>query len=410
MFSIIIKHYLCIKFIHIIIMIINNELDSNNLHSETYFMDTLTEDVLSGVTNLLSRQISNFAEMIKGQRGNITGRTISDLNKAAQENSLTVYGIVSSNVSSDFYQKFSKGIETKLATLIRVISSNTISGDITAAQSHFQNNFTNFDDSRKVMDAASNLVDSTNLVHESVGLKIDFTGSSLLTEASKHTPVRNPSTFASLDVGSDNRGKDSFMSPGSLFNFKITGKDDQKRIVEFYLSIFVRANLITVESDKLVSALAESRERDNFYQYIKLRAGNASFLKDFVLNLNTIKNDVKRSMSSDLDDRIISELSRKTGTYLPKLFGDFKEFKNFVVVIDTNDSDRLSRDYGLPPTKASALKSLFQNMNMMTLCIVDDGRKKVIMFDSDRPEKMQVISMSDLDKEKKLAEIFSKIN
>lgn len=167
---------------------------------------------------------------------------------------------------------------------------------------------------------------------------------------------------------------------------------------------------MAIESSKLIDAIVSSRNRSNFYSYLKWRAGASGFFKGFVLNLTEIEKQIKRDTSKDLSERILGSLLSKSGFTRAKAFGDITELKNFVLVISKEDSDRLITDHNLNLSKPTTLTQLFKNMNILSLMIVDETKMRVTVYESDNPTEMTVLSTADLNDATRLARLFQSVN
>jgi hypothetical protein len=359
------------------------------------------ESVVEAILGTAAK-IGNFAlDKFTSSKG------FDDLNKKAKENSLTLYALVSSNVPADYYKLISGGLEAKIATLIEVIAKNEISKDVASAKEFIQKSLTN-----TTMDSLINL--GKTQANKALGLS----------EAVQTTPrkkvsvdMNSPIVNRKIDVKtSELAGRDKpFISPGRLFTFDIRATNARGDVVSLTYSIFVKVNLIVIDSDMLLTAMADAKESSTLYQYIKHRAsggGFGSFFKDVILNIKTLERKVARSTSNSLEDRILNDLIRNKGLIAPNttMVSDYlPELKKFMVVIDKSDADRLGSEFNSTLTSGSNLKAFFSNMNMLSLCVIDTARDKATMFDSDKPTEMMVVSLRDVSQDKKIAEVFSKI-
>ena len=141
--------------------------------------------------------------------------------------------------------------------------------------------------------------------------------------------------------------RDSLRIPGSMHNVAITYIDKQHRTETIHLSPFIRVRIIPVDSTKILEAMASAKARGMFQNYLSWRAGLSPFFKGFIMNLAEIKKQVKRDTSKDLTERILGSLLSKSGFTRPMLLGEITEFKNYNVVISSDDADRLIREYFL---------------------------------------------------------------
>jgi hypothetical protein len=337
----------------------------------------------------------------------------NDINKRASKNTLNIYAIASNNVSPAQFSRIAKGIETKVATLLDVIIQDYIGQNAASAKDFLRRNLTNPDVENSIVAKA----DSANVALGSMHENFDFSNlkfSQSLTEAPagrrNNSPVvanGDQPAAKNTDLGSSQAS--TFMSPGSLHSYNLTVATADGQAVQFKLNIFVRVTVIIVDSEELIATLAQSKNAQNFYQYLKWRAGKASFFKDVLLNLSTVMKEADRRTSLALKDRVLSKITSRSGVIWPKAFDEITEFKNFLIILDSSDADRLSSEYKLTLTNAGSLHRIFSSLNILSICIIDEPAKKFIIFDSDRPSDMQVTSTAALDNEKQLQAIFSSI-
>lgn len=387
------------------------------------------KQVLAGFLNLIRGNVA-ITDAFKP-----SGRVITDLNKAASNsNSLIIYGLVSSNVDPDAYKKLAQGLETKIATLIQIIAKSYVGGKGDDVIDFIRKNLSNADHILDMLpdDVKASIMQEGSIVGK-LAEEIQSLSSSdiiftqpMLTEAAKTvqgSSVGNSragmtggndkkyNTGMQQDTVLNSKNGSVFMSPGNVFNFDIKAFDKNDSPVVFSYSIMVKVNLIEVDSSVLLESIAESNNRDTWFQYLRYRAGKGSVLRDVIANLNTIERDIKLATSDKLSDRIVRSLSSKGGFYSPKAldFGKIDEFKKFIIIMDSSDVDVLSGQHNFVLTRPAALKVAFKNLNMLSLIIVDKHKKRLTMIDSDSPTEMKVISMSDLDKTKKLADMLSKM-
>jgi hypothetical protein len=107
---------------------------------------------------------------------------------------------------------------------------------------------------------------------------------------------------------------------------------------------------------------------------------------------------------------MLSSLLTKSGFTQPKILERFTELKNFSLVITKDDADRLLTEHNMSVTKPSTLKQIFGNMNILSFVIVDTSKMRVMIFESDNPTEMSVISYADLNDATRLARLFQNIN
>ena len=364
---------------------------------------------VAAVTNAISEFISYMGTL----GGTLGRRDFNDLNKKASQNAITMYGLVSENVPDELYKTISKGMETKIAALIKTIATNYLGKDLKSAREYINRNLTDLGlnlNSENIGGVLTNL----SKLGENANIDIQLT-ESLLTEARPNNQRVNQSTDPKAEVDTTPSVKASheasnavFLSPGSVFTFDITAVNNGGNAAKLTISIMIRVNLIEVSSENLIRAMVDSHETDNFQQYLKYRAKGTSFFRDVVMNIDAINQRVSREFSSNLQDRMVARLitkSRKTNAFSGLMNS---ELRNFLVFLDTSDVDVLGREYNMILTKGSTLHTMFSNLNMLSMCVVDAAKRKVIMFDSDRPQEMQVFPLDTLANEKRMMEMFSR--
>lgn len=371
---------------------------------------------VAAVTNAISEFITYMGTL----GGTLGRRDFNDLNKKASQNAITMYGLVSENVPAELYKSISKGMETKIAALIKTIATNALANDLMAARDYITRNLTDLGLNIGHENIGTTLTNISQLGENVEGIKIEL-NDALLTEATEPRPSRgnrgNQEPVGNIP-GNNVRGTSTkgtlesansvFMSPGSVFTFDVTALNSGKNATKLTVSIMIRVNLIEVSSENLIRAMVDSHETDNFQQYLKYRAKGTSFFRDVVMNIDAINQRIDREFSKNLQDRMLARLitkSRKTNAFSGLMNS---ELRNFLVFLDTSDVDVLGREYNMILTKGSTLHTMFSNLNMLSMCVVDAAKRKVIMFDSDRPQEMQVFPLDTLANEKRMMEMFSR--
>lgn len=366
---------------------------------------------------------------IAGLLGSTTNN-VSDLNKKAAENTVNIMVLFSSNVPVKSQQKFTEAIaiKTKL-TLQTVIDSFLGSNPETTVeilQAMLKNSQGNFLSPLSTVagrlseelaeqgihpvsiQLGKGLSEAAVVVKpKSQGLLLESTGGNgngngggdnngngnrkpcrvTLSDISNRNG-RNVITDVSNTTGTSTDGK--YFSSQSSFVFDISGINGDGNELKAKFAFTVKINAMTIESSELLNGMGEINNRDTFFQYLKMRAGKASFFKDVLLNLTALRNMAKRNSSSRLEDRLISELISGSNVLAPGFLRSVKEFKKFICVITMDDADILRSSYGLSITSSASLHRMFDSMSMLTLIVADvqdDSNIGVTMFDSDNPTR-----------------------
>lgn len=374
---------------------------------------------------------------------NATSRDFNDINKKARENELTLYTLASDNVPSTIYGAVSDAISYQVLSSIRHILSNTILTNTSDVTNYISANFTNNSElvnklKSSVSDISDSLgenisIDISNInfeLNEGPKLKmaakavgtaayaaidnplVQAGGTKLLKNAvDKHydNSKRNITLGGERDKSFNDEDKKSLKIPSKLHTIEINYTTASGEVKNITLTLALSVKIMTVDSVKLTEALVSAKERNVFYSYIKWRANSNRFFKDFILNINEINKQVRRDTSKDLADRILGNLLSKSGFTRPKALAENTELKNFIVIITTEEVEKLKLDYRIDLTRGPGLKTIFNNMNILSLVIYDEVRERLIMFQSDKPTEMNVLSLSDLVDSNKMAKMFKLI-
>lgn len=394
---------------------------------------------------------------------NATSRDFNDINKKARENELTLYTLSSDNVPSAIYSAVSEAITYQILSSIRHILNHTLINNTEDVMKYITSNFTN--NSEIVNKLKSNMADMADSLGENIQVDIsnidfgltegpklkaamktvasaaiDTLGSSGLVDRGMDTvggavlnhaattqlgsKVAGYNTKRQLDAfkrdanktmsmsketNYDEEDKNAIKIPSKLHTIQVNYKTDTQEIKNFSLTLAISVKIMTVESSKLVSALVSSKERNIFNSYIKWRATRKNFFKDFIVNMNEIKKQVQRDTSKDLSERILGNLLSKSSFTRPKILAEVTELKNFIVIITLDEVERLKLDHNINLSRGPGLRTVFTNMNILTLVIFDEAKDRLIMYQSDKPTEMTVLTLAKLSDSSALAKIFSNI-
>lgn len=386
---------------------------------------------------------------------NATSRDFNDINKKARENELTLYTLSSDNVPSAIYSAVSEAITYQILSSIRHILNHTLINNTEDVMKYITSNFTN--NSEIVNKLKSNMADMTDSLGENIQVdisNIDFgltenkkqnkgtlstiannaakqyapdviaTGIALAKTTKYGKKIANFATDQQIkDLKADSKGtmnagaslnydeedRNAIKIPSKLHTIQVNYKTDTQEIKNFSLTLAISVKIMTVESSKLVSALVSSKERNIFNSYIKWRATRKNFFKDFIVNMNEIKKQVKRDTSKDLSERILGNLLSKSSFTRPKILAEVTELKNFIVIITLDEVERLKLDHNINLSRGPGLRTVFTNMNILTLVIFDEAKDRLIMYQSDKPTEMTVLTLAKLSDSSALAKIFSNI-
>lgn len=353
---------------------------------------------------------------------NLAGtRSITDINKAAQKNSLTLFAVCSNSVTPQVYHGLVNAVEAHVANSLNQILAASIAANAQDAVDFVRNNLTNASDAedalKKGIQGISDGLSEGGFLLEN--LEIDFEGTKydLLSEAPQSD--RKVVDHAVALAGRGETGQVGDMHALNLEASRIPGHSHMVsvpftqangEVSQISLTVFVRVSIIPAEADQIVDVLASARNRNNFYNYLEHRAGNTKFFSGFVLNLREIRKQIKRDTSKDLTERLLGSLLTKGGFTRPKMLSDITEFKNFVLIISSDDADRLNREHGINLTKSSGLNTVFSNLNILSLMVVDEVKNRVSLYESNRPAEWTTFAVNDMRDVDRIARLFQNMN
>jgi hypothetical protein len=183
---------------------------------------------------------------------------------------------------------------------------------------------------------------------------------------------------------------DDYLEFGSLIRIGMQYIDGTGVVRTAHISFNVHVNMIIAEFDKIKDAIISTKDRDTFFQYLKWRAGHASFLKDFTLNLREIDKEVERDTDTSIQGRIMSDMVRNSGFLTPKILSDLNESRHYALALDKGDVDILKRDHKFDIQARAGLNKVFDKLRILDLIIVNPDRSTLTFHDSSDPAKYDV--------------------
>lgn len=370
-----------------------------------------------------------YKDLVGSIRGlfSISGvRSFNDINKEASKYTLELYVLASDNIPVESYKGIAEGVMNKYHALLNVIFQNYVGDNIGEAIDYVLNNLSGQTlrgtVADKVRDSYTALgeaaasqgiekVEQVKVVFDEAkfggkGMRVyhadDETGENMMVG----NKVAANASFGASTVKHDSNELTNTAT--RQVQLQLQGRDSESRLVTMTIAFNIRVITLSVPSEKLVSALISARDRDILEDYLKLRARKTN-LVGMLLNLKELHNEAKRDTSSDLSDRILSELLSKRGLVAPTLFTRLSEFKNFTVVLDITDTDRFYRSAGTQLVSSANLAKVFKNFNILSLVVMDTASGRATMFDSDRPTRAMVVDIRSFSKRGQGVEMFERL-
>lgn len=349
-----------------------------------------------------AKELRGFLDLVlPSSVKNYLGRgAIGDINKASGKMSLELFGVYSDNIPDETAMIVKKALESKYAAIVAELISELAN------------------------EAAVNRVNPIELVGAKLGNRNYNLRSSIADRSSTNfgESAAAAITFNENSLGGKEKSLleakgDTSMSDhsGTHFNqpIQVIGKehghlhrsngdvavDDHGRIprnkdgsastVEdiqtLALSFTVKVSLLALEASKLIETIGTARDRSMLFNYMKLRASVSSLWKGFILNLREIDKAVKRDVSNDVSDRILSDMMRMGGFLVPEKFSEIGEAKYYIMILEQSDIDALRSQHNFDIRKPSSLHLIFSRYNILSLVTVDTSKKTMLMYDSDNP-------------------------
>ena len=165
----------------------------------------------------------------------------------------------------------------------------------------------------------------------------------------------------------------------------------------------------------LVTGLGTALQRDNFVlQFFRMTSGETSFVKDFLLNLNTAK--MRASGRTTSGAKVLETLRRQAewndrrANYFVKAVTN----RGFVpptttMVVSADEVEQIKSLYGVDFSKPSAVRDLLKSHNLMGFIIVDEAIGLVRVFEDgdDDFDRMPIATLKTQGKETSIKDIMT---
>lgn len=179
----------------------------------------------------------------------------------------------------------------------------------------------------------------------------------------------------------------------------VNKEDEEQGTMDFLIGI--KTTMHPISSDEIVSNMISAvKTKNKFFNTIRWTSGEISFFKDFVFNLNEIKNDVS-SRSAGASPWWISLKRRRS---LAKLKSSFhlpnQILPNASIVISMEEVDYIKSQYGYDLMNASFVDKIMQQYFLLGFVIVDNS-SQITHFLFDGNTDFQSVSFSGLERDAK---------
>ena len=179
--------------------------------------------------------------------------------------------------------------------------------------------------------------------------------------------------------------------------------------------IGIKTILHPVNSDEMVRNVVNGcRHTNKFFNFIRWTTGELNFLKDFVLNINEIRDDVVNRMSAKESGWWTVLKHRKKAATAKKLIPFGKEIlPNSALVLSIDEVEMIRNEYGFDLSDPAMVIKLMREYFLLAFVVVDPAQElATFMFDGQN--QPQTMSFSGLERENSnkndFKEIYKMIN
>ena len=179
--------------------------------------------------------------------------------------------------------------------------------------------------------------------------------------------------------------------------------------------IGIKTILHPVTSDEMVRNVVNGcRHTNKFFNFIRWTTGELTFIKDFVLNMDEIKDDVVNRMSAKESGWWSVLKHRKKAARAKKLLPIGKEMlPNSTIVMSLDEVEMIKSQYGFDLSDPNMMIKLMREYFLLAFVIVDPAQE-LATFMYDGQNQPQVMSYAGLERENSnkndFKEIYKMIN
>lgn len=180
--------------------------------------------------------------------------------------------------------------------------------------------------------------------------------------------------------------------------------------------IGVKAHMHLVKRDEMMTNLLYAvKKKGNLFKFIQWTSGEISFFKDFLLDLDTVRQDVVNDTSKSADWHWAALKRRKT--FSNSLFSLFKKtniMPNTTIVISKDEADYISTKFGFDLMNPEVTNKIIKEYFLLAFVIIDNATQ-IVYFLYEGYRDYEAITLSSLEREnsndsKKFKEMLKVIN
>lgn len=163
--------------------------------------------------------------------------------------------------------------------------------------------------------------------------------------------------------------------------------------------IGVKGLLHPVNSDDMISNLLSGYKSGNkFFNFLRWSSGEIKFIKDLILNMDNIREDVVRKHAKNGSGWWSALKRRRNVAALRRIKGSGRILPNTTIVCSINEIDELKEAYGVDLMNPTYIKKIMKTFFLLGFVVVDDSQE-LCHFIFDGENNYQVVSFNGLEKE-----------
>lgn len=173
--------------------------------------------------------------------------------------------------------------------------------------------------------------------------------------------------------------------------------------------IGVKGLLHPVNSDDMISNLLSGYKSGNkFFNFLRWSSGEIKFIKDLILNMDNIREDVVRKHAKNGSGWWSALKRRRNIATLRRIKGSGRILPNTTIVCSINEIDELKEAYGVDLMNPTSIKKIMKTFFLLGFVVVDDSQE-LCHFIFDGENNYQVVSFNGLEKENNSKNDFKEI-
>ena len=179
--------------------------------------------------------------------------------------------------------------------------------------------------------------------------------------------------------------------------------------------IGIKTILHPVSSDEMVrNIVIGCRNSNKFFNFIRWTTGELTFIKDFLLNIDGIKEDVINRMTTKESGWWAVLRNRKRAARAKRIIPTGKEIlPNASIVMSLDEVEMIKAEYGFDLTDPNMVIKLMREYFLLSFVVVDPSQE-LVTFMFDGQDKPQTMSYAGLERENSnkndFKEIYKMIN